>query len=158
MPPELPIALQGTAPWLLVSAAFVKTGGQDRANFALASYLARHGQHVHLVAHRAGRDIGPTANVVCHTAPRPLQSDLLGEPFLQWLGSHWARRLRLCPVRVVVNGGNCDWPDVNWVHYVHAAYDRTRDGGTLKRARMRVAHRRWLREGIFRASLVRRPA
>ena len=24
--------------------------------------------------------------------------------------------------RVIVNGGNCDWNDVNWVHYVHAAY------------------------------------
>jgi len=23
---------------------------------------------------------------------------------------------------VVVNGGNCPFPDVNWVHYVHAAY------------------------------------
>src|SRR5690606_21619216 len=24
--------------------------------------------------------------------------------------------------RVVVNGGNCDWGDVNWVHYVHHAW------------------------------------
>ena len=146
MPPELPTTLQGSAPWLLVSAAFVKTGGQDRANFALASYLARQGQHVHLVAHRAGHDIGPTANIVCHAAPRPLQSDLLGEPFLQWLGSHWAWRLRSCPPRVVVNGGNCDWPDVNWVHYVHAAYDRTLEGSAVRRARMRFAHRRWVRD------------
>ena len=148
MPPELPTTFQGSAPWLLVSAAFVKTGGQDRANFALASYLARHGQHVHLVAHRACGDIGPTANIVCHAAPRPLQSDLLGEPFLQWLGSHWARRLRSCPPHVVVNGGNCDWPDVNWVHYVHAAYDRTLEGSAVRRARMRFAHRRWIRDEI----------
>ena len=146
MPPELPTTLEGSAPWLLVSAAFVKTGGQDRANFALASYLARHGQHVHLVTHRAGRDIGPTTNVVCHAAPRPLQSDVLGEPFLQWLGSHWAWRLRSGPPRVVVNGGNCDWPDVNWVHYVHAAYDRTLEGGAIRRARMRLAHRRSVRD------------
>ena len=146
MPPELPTTLAGSAPWLLVSAAFVKTGGQDRANFALASYLARHGHDVHLVAHRTGGDIGPTANIVCHAAPRPLQSDLLGEPFLQWLGSYWARRLRTCHPRVVVNGGNCDWPDVNWVHYVHAAYDRTVEGGAVRRARMRFAHRRWVRD------------
>lgn len=146
MPPELPTTPEGSAPWLLVSAAFVKTGGQDRANFALASYLARHGQHIHLVTHRAGPDIGPATNVVCHAAPRPLQSDLLGEPFLQWLGSHWAWRLRSGAPRVVVNGGNCDWPDVNWVHYVHAAYDRTLEGGAFRRARMRVAHRRWVRD------------
>lgn len=132
-------------PWLLVSAAFVKTGGQDRANFALASYLASHGHLVHLVAHRAGRDIGPAANLVGHSAPRPLQSDLLGEPFLQWLGSHWARRLRPRP-RVVVNGGNCDWADINWVHYVHAAYTRTGEGTGIRRARMRFAHRRWVRD------------
>ncbi len=24
--------------------------------------------------------------------------------------------------RVVVNGGNCSWPDINWVHYVHHAW------------------------------------
>ena len=24
--------------------------------------------------------------------------------------------------RVVVNGGNCTWPDINWVHYVHHAW------------------------------------
>jgi glycosyltransferase involved in cell wall biosynthesis len=26
--------------------------------------------------------------------------------------------------RVVVNGGNCDWADINWVHSVHAAWPR----------------------------------
>ena len=25
-------------------------------------------------------------------------------------------------LRVVVNGGNCVWADVNWVHYLHAAF------------------------------------
>jgi glycosyltransferase involved in cell wall biosynthesis len=33
---------------------------------------------------------------------------------------------------------------VNWVHYVHAAYDRTGVGSMFQRARMQVAHRRWL--------------
>ena len=141
MPPELPTTLAGSAPWLLVSAAFVKTGGQDRANFALASYLARHSHDVHLVAHRTGGDIGPTANIVCHAAPRPLQSDLLGEPFLQWLGSYWARRLRTCHPRVVVNGGNCDWPDVNWVHYVHAAYRAPPAPSLSRRVQHALSHR-----------------
>ena len=31
--------------------------------------------------------------------------------------------VRLSPgTRVVVNGGNCNWPDINWVHYVHHAW------------------------------------
>ena len=146
-----------THPWLLVSAAFVKTGGQDRANFALASFLARHGDPVHIVSHRIASDLGPSVNLFTHAAPRPLHSDLLGEPFLQWYGARWAKRLRSQAPRVVVNGGNCAWPDVNWVHYVHAAYDRTGEGSMLQRARMHVAHRRWLsdeRKALLRARLV----
>src|SRR5260370_23672717 len=30
--------------------------------------------------------------------------------------------------RVVVNGGNCSWPDINWLHYVHHAW-RPSDSG-----------------------------
>ena len=30
--------------------------------------------------------------------------------------------------RVVVNGGNCAWPDINWVHAVHAAWPVHDDG------------------------------
>ena len=37
-------------PFLLVSNDFVTTGGMDRANHALAMYLARKGHPVHLVA------------------------------------------------------------------------------------------------------------
>jgi hypothetical protein len=36
-------------PYLLVTGDFVKTGGMDRANYALAHYLARQGGEVHLV-------------------------------------------------------------------------------------------------------------
>ena len=158
MPPEqAPSDLGCMQPWLLISAAFVKTGGQDRANFALASFLARQGTQVHLVAHRISDDVGPPSNIVRHAVPRPLHSDLLGEPFLQWFGARWAFRLREQSPRVVANGGNCNWPDVNWVHYVHAAYDRTGDGSVLQRARMQVAHRRWLRDerrALHRARLV----
>ena len=30
--------------------------------------------------------------------------------------------------RVVVNGGNCAWPDINWLHAVHAAWPVRDDG------------------------------
>lgn len=34
-------------------------------------------------------------------------------------------------VRVVVNGSNCDWPDINWVHYVHHARQPRTDEAPL---------------------------
>ena len=37
--------------YLLVAADFVKTGGMDRANFALADYLAKQDYPIHLVAY-----------------------------------------------------------------------------------------------------------
>lgn len=134
-------------PWLLVSASFAKTGGQDRANLALASFLARQGAELHVVAHRyGGENGGSRPNVAYHDAWRPLHSDLLGEPFLRWHGSRWARRLQERGAHVVVNGGNCAWPDVNWVHYVHAAYDRERESSGMRRVRWQLTHRQWLRD------------
>ena len=86
-------------------------------------------------------------NVIVHPAAKPLHSAYLGEPFLQRAGTRWAQSLRARfgqNARVVVNGGNCDWPDINWVHYVHAAYERQSEGSALRRARMRLAHQRSL--------------
>jgi glycosyltransferase involved in cell wall biosynthesis len=56
--------------------------------------------------------------------PRPAGSFALGEFGLDRRGRETARRLlRSYPgTRVVVNGGNCQWPDINWVHYVHSAW------------------------------------
>ena len=41
-----------SAPIVLVSGDFVLTGGMDRANHALASYLLDRGREVHFVSHR----------------------------------------------------------------------------------------------------------
>ena len=41
--------------WVLATGDFTTWGGMDRANHALASYLARSGREVHLVAHRGWR-------------------------------------------------------------------------------------------------------
>jgi glycosyltransferase involved in cell wall biosynthesis len=41
--------------------------------------------------------------------------------------------------RVIVNGGNCQVGDVNWVHYVHAAYRASATTRT-RRAKNRLAH------------------
>jgi len=42
---------------------------------------------------------------------------------------------------VVVNGGNCSWDDVTWVHYVHAAHQPQCVAGKLRRLKTRVANR-----------------
>jgi hypothetical protein len=49
--------------YLLVTGDFVRTGGMDRANFALADYLARQGEQVHLVAYRVAPELLAYPNV-----------------------------------------------------------------------------------------------
>lgn len=50
--------------------------------------------------------------------------DAAGVLSLSRAGESVAKRLtRANPAtRVVVNGGNCIWNDINWVHYLHGAY------------------------------------
>ncbi len=109
-------------PVVIVAGDFVKTGGMDRANFALAEYLAKSGRAVELVTHRADATLNAHENLRVHRVPRPFGSDLAGEPLLDWMGRGWAARARERGGRVVVNGGNCLTSSVNWVHYLHAAY------------------------------------
>ncbi len=125
--------------WLLVTGDFSPLGGMDRANLALAQFLAGRGP-VHLVTHRAWDDLAAHPNVVVHRVPRPFGRHMLGEPLLGWAGRRWARRLARDGFRVVVNGGNCQWPDVNWVHCVHDAYPSPATGGLAHRAKTRVHH------------------
>jgi glycosyltransferase involved in cell wall biosynthesis len=47
---------------------------------------------------------------------------------------------------VIVNGGNCKWHDVNWVHYVHAAYRRYSRAEGLERLKLQALHQRALSE------------
>lgn len=117
--------------YLLVTGDFVKTGGMDRANFALADYLARQGAEVHLVAHRVATELLAYANVTFHQVPKIANSDLLSSPLLNRIGRIWAKHLAATGTRVLVNGGNCYWSDINWVHYVHAAYEPNQSVGLL---------------------------
>jgi glycosyltransferase involved in cell wall biosynthesis len=129
------------SPSLLVTGDFVTTGGMDRANHALASYLARQGRPVHLVAHRVAEDLLALPGVVWHRVPKLLGSYFLSEPLLRRAGMIWGRRLAAQGGRVVVNGGNCPFPDVNWVHYVHAVYRPATAGGLLRRFKAAWADR-----------------
>lgn len=105
--------------YLLVSGDFVKTGGMDRANYALASYLARRGDEVHLASFRAGEDLLRLPNVHLHAARKPLNAYFLGLTFLNHKGKSLAKEIGARGGRVVVNGGNCRWGDVNWVHHIN---------------------------------------
>lgn len=128
--------------YLLITGDFTPLGGMDRANHALASYLARReGAEVHLVAHRVWDDLVVRSNVQVYRVPRLWGKHLLGAPLLARAGWRQARRLAPRGVRVVVNGGNCLWGDVNWVHYVHASWAPEADGSLPRRAKAWVARR-----------------
>ena len=54
--PETTPAPPASGTWVIVTGDFTPLGGMDRANHALASYLARQGAEAHLVTHRAWAD------------------------------------------------------------------------------------------------------
>jgi glycosyltransferase involved in cell wall biosynthesis len=132
-------------PFLLVSGDFVKTGGMDRANHAMASHLASQGREVHIVAFRIDDELRRTPGVVFHRVPKPGGSYTLALPLLDRLGRRWAKRLtNECGARVIVNGGCCRWGDVNWVHYVHAAHRPQVRHGLPRWLATSWNHHRWV--------------
>ncbi len=114
----------------------------DRANYALADYLSRQNFETHLVAHRIAPELVSRVGMHGYCVPKPLNSYLLGEPLLARQGRTLARRLVPRDANILVNGGNCPWPGLNWVHYVHAAYHRqpARAGWAV---RAQYAYDRW---------------
>jgi glycosyltransferase involved in cell wall biosynthesis len=128
----------------------------DRANYALADYVSRQGADVELVGHRADAELTARPNVTLQRAPKPLDSYVLGDPFL--VG--WGRRAVKAAARrgavSVVNGGNCPVRAVNWVHYVHAAYvpEPGRSAQSVRRSLYGAYARRQERSAVARAELV----
>jgi glycosyltransferase involved in cell wall biosynthesis len=132
-------------PYTLIAGDFVATGGMDRANLALASYLARQGGPVRLVAHRVADELLGFSNVRFVRVPKPAGAYMLGEPLLDAVGRLWARRTLAEGGEVLANGGNCAVPAANWVHYVHGAYVSEGAGSLLRRLKGKVSHRLYLR-------------
>jgi glycosyltransferase involved in cell wall biosynthesis len=128
-------------PVVIVAGDFVKTAGMDRANHALAAYCAEQGREVHLVGHRAAGDLLGHPRVAFHRLPKLLNSYHLSEPLLDHVGRWWARRLARRGARVIVNGGNCSFSDVNWVHHIHARDRANATGPWLRRLRLRLYYR-----------------
>jgi glycosyltransferase involved in cell wall biosynthesis len=143
--------------WLLASGDFVADGGMDTANYALASYLARHdGADVHLVAHRVAPDLAGHSAVHGHRIPRPFGMNTVGEPLLTRAATRRARAVRARGGHVVANGGNVDAGDVSWVHYVHAAHEPVA-AGALHSAIVATRHRHYVaaeRRALTRSRLI----
>lgn len=133
-------------PWVIVAGDFVRTGGMDAANHALASYLARAGTETHVVAHRIADDLAALPNLRFHRVPRPLGSHTLGFPLLDRAGRRVARALADRAPVVLANGGNCRAGNAVWLHYVHAAYAPEIAGRPLRRVAASAARRSALRD------------
>jgi glycosyltransferase involved in cell wall biosynthesis len=120
-------------PWVLVAGGFHRSGAMDRANAELARHLAQRGNPLHLVAHQVDADLAQMPSVTAHEVARPAGSILLGERLLDRAGRAVAAAVTEgnSAARVVVNGGNCAWPDINWVHAVHRAWPPAVAGAPL---------------------------
>ena len=125
--------------YIIVTGDFNPWGGMDRANYELARFLAERGDTVHLIAHRVDLLLAKHPQIVVHPIGRPWGSHLLGAPLLDAAGrrckrqlSDW-RRANL-QASMIVNGGNCQGTDINWVHYVHAAWhSQAANVGSIRR-------------------------
>ncbi|MCA1563717.1 MAG: glycosyltransferase family 4 protein [Acidobacteria bacterium] len=126
--------------WVIVAGGFHDHGAMDRANAALATHLLGHGARVHLVGHDIDDKLRREANAECHHVARPRSAAAIAESLLSRRGLAIASEVtsRSPHARVVVNGGNCPWPDINWVHAVHAAWPVHDDGAP---AWVKVKHR-----------------
>lgn len=148
------------APWVMISGGFHRRGGMDRANWALASHLAERGTPLHLVAHHVDPQLALQPRITVHLVPRAADSYLLGEFQLGWRGREVAASvMRQDPAaRVLINGSNCPWPGINWVHCVHHVW-RPRDAGApawfrLKNRLTAAIARRRERAALARANIV----
>ena len=134
--------------WAIAAGDFTPLGGMDRANHALARYLAGAQREVHLVAHRVWPDLAAMPGVVVHHAARPLGSHLLGMPLLSRKAATVATRLG-GETKFLSNGGNTPWRRATWIHYLHAAYQP--DGANARARVTGNAGRRRALDGEARA-------
>jgi hypothetical protein len=123
----------GPEPWVLVAGGFHQQGGMDKANSALAAFLASRGHPVHLVAHQVAPCLTTHPRITVTRVRKPAGSYFIGDWFLGLRGEAVARATvaQFPRARVVVNGGNCDWHDINWAHSVHHAWPPCDDHAPL---------------------------
>lgn len=114
-----------SSPWVLISPDFHERGGQSKAVAALADHLIGRGVPLYIVGHDIHARFRGVDGVTLREVSKPRGVDLLGRFLLPRAGRSVARRVtaEFPAARVVSNGGCCDWPDINWVHYVHHAWE-----------------------------------
>jgi glycosyltransferase involved in cell wall biosynthesis len=137
-----------SAAWVLIAGGFHQEGGMDRLNAALARYLAAHGTSVHLVGHRIDEEFASESAFHREVIRKTAGSFFLALPRLDRAGRAAAVRVSTVDprARVVANGINCAWPDINWVHFVNHAWPPRADSGPLwLRAKSRMEARLMLR-------------
>src|SRR3954463_9506489 len=128
--------------YLLVSGDLTRFGGMDRANYELAWHLAeRVKASVHIVAFRVQEPLADHPNVTWHRVTKLLNSYTLSSDRLNRIGRAVARQLGP-DTRVIVNGGNCRWNDVVWIHALHAAWNCRHDHAPLS-FRLRERFNKW---------------
>ncbi len=139
-------------PWVLVCGGFHSNGAMDRMNLALAEHLLSRGRDVYLVGHEIDATIRSRRGVHAHAVPR-LGAVAAGELLLDRTGRRVAKRVRAAArhARVIVNGGNCMEPDVNWVHAVHHAWSSGDRAAPAVRRATETIQRRWFRRRERRA-------
>jgi glycosyltransferase involved in cell wall biosynthesis len=120
-PSSLQVNRAKTRTWVLVAGDFHRAGGMDRANAELAEYLCTTGATVHLVSHRVEAELAEHPNVRIHRVTRVAGAHFLAQHRLDRLGRTVAADVlaRAPDARVLVNGVNCAWHDINWIHFVH---------------------------------------
>jgi glycosyltransferase involved in cell wall biosynthesis len=123
----------GSEPWLMVAGGFHQHGGMDKANSALAVFLVSRGHPVHLVAHEVAPCLAAHPLITVTRVGKPAGSYFIGDWLLGLRGKEVARAAvaQFPRARVVVNGGNCDWHDINWTHSVHHAWSPCDDYAPL---------------------------
>lgn len=141
-------------PWALAAGDFTPQGGMDRANHALARYLAASGRDVHLVAHRVWPDLASLPGVTVHHAPRPFGMHLLGAPLLARAASRVAGQLGAA-AHFLSNGGNTRWVSPTWIHYLHAAYEPHVAAGARARLSAAAGRRQYLAREADAVTLAR---
>src|SRR5262245_54863917 len=148
--PNLLISMKGTqkqrtgkkAPWVVIAGGLHRRGGTDKANFALVEFLLEQDIPIEAVAHEIDPSLLSSPNLSAHVVPVPAGSRFAGEMLLSFVGRHVAGiTTRNYPdARVIVNGGNCIWGDINWVHRVHHAWTpETVNAPWIHRFKHRVA-------------------
>jgi glycosyltransferase involved in cell wall biosynthesis len=141
--------------WVLVAGGFHRSGGMDRANAALAEYLLQERNSLSLVAHRVDSFFSEHPSVRVHLVRKPANSFLLGGFLLNRRGQLVARQAMNEPrTQVLVNGGNCLWPGVNWVHFVHHAWSSEARGLFRLKVRINGAIDRYYERHAIRKAII----